>query len=156
MGPGFPEKRWGLSCRGPGTHILGSATQQNIAAGPLPLHLAKGGGDQGIFEEEEGPRVVKNEDVVLGGQEAAVAMGQHGGYSLAEAAAAAPKCLEIQALRVCRREGEGGLRGRGGTREMKQSMGKQEFSMDGCLAPPHPQAWGKTPSKGHVESSEDT
>lgn len=152
MGPGFPEKRWGLSCWGPGTHILGSVTQHNIAAGPL---LAKGGGDQGIFQEEDGPHVIKNEDVVLGGQEAAVAMGQHRGYTLAETAAAAPKCLEIQALRVCRREGEGGLRGRGGTREMKQSLGKLDFSMDGCLAPLLPQAWGKTSSKGHMESSED-
>lgn len=60
---------------GSASHILGSATQYNIAAGSLPLDLAKGRGDQGIFEEEEGPRVVKNEDVVLGGQEAAVAMG---------------------------------------------------------------------------------
>lgn len=74
-GLGFPEERWGLGCRGPVTHILGSTTQYNIAASPLPLDLAKGGGDQGIFEEEEGPCVVKNEDVVFGGQEAAVAMG---------------------------------------------------------------------------------
>jgi len=74
-GPGVPEERWGLGCPGPVTHVLGSTTQHNVAAGPLPLDLAKGGGDQGIVEEEEGPCVVKNEDVVLGGQEAAVAMG---------------------------------------------------------------------------------
>lgn len=72
---GFPEEGWLLSCQGSATHILGSATQHNIAAGALPLDLAKGGGDQGIFEEEEGSHVVENEDVVLGGQEAAVAVG---------------------------------------------------------------------------------
>lgn len=75
MGPGAPEVGWVLSCQGSATHVLGSTTQYNIAAGSLPLDLAKGGGDQGIFEEEEGPRIVENEDVVLGGQEAAVAMG---------------------------------------------------------------------------------
>lgn len=106
-GPWVPGKEVGSQLLGSWyTHILGSVTQHNIAAGPL---LAKGGGDQGIFQEEDGPHVIKNEDVVLGGQEAAVAMGQHRGYTLAETAAAAPKCLEIQALRVCRREGEGGL-----------------------------------------------
>lgn len=73
MGPGSPQEAWVPS--GSTTHILGSATQHNIAAGSLPLDLAEGRGDQGIFEEEEGPRVVKNENVVLGGQEAAVAMG---------------------------------------------------------------------------------
>lgn len=70
-------RRWGgfSAYQGSATHVLGSTTQYNIAAGSLPLDLAKGGGDQGIFEEEEGPRIVENEDVVLGGQEAAVAMG---------------------------------------------------------------------------------
>lgn len=66
---------WILNCQGPVTHILGSTTQHNIAACPLPLDPAKGGGDQSVFEEEDGPQVVENEDVVLGGQEAAVAMG---------------------------------------------------------------------------------
>lgn len=75
MGPGSLEVGWVLSCQSSATHVLGSSTQDNIAAGSLPLDLAKSGGDQGIFEEEEGPRIVKNEDVILGGQETAVAMG---------------------------------------------------------------------------------
>lgn len=74
VGPGSPEKWWVFCCHGSATHILGSTTQHNIAAGLLPLDLAKGRGDQGVFEEEESSCIVKNEDVVLGGQEAAVAM----------------------------------------------------------------------------------
>lgn len=55
MGPGSLEAGWVLSCQGFTTHIFGSTTQHDIAAGSLPLDLAKGGGNQGIFEEEEGP-----------------------------------------------------------------------------------------------------
>lgn len=74
MGPGSPEKGWAFGCYGSATYILDSTAQHNIAAGLLPLDLAKGRGDQGIFEEEESSCIVKNEDVVLGGQNAAVAM----------------------------------------------------------------------------------
>lgn len=106
---------WLWFCHQHSTHILGSTTQHNIAAGSLPLDLAKGGGDEGIFEKEEGPHVVKNEDVVLGGQEAAVAMGQQRSHTLIETSAAASKGLEIQALCVWRREGDGRFKGPQGT-----------------------------------------
>lgn len=55
MGPGSLEVGWVLSCPCFATYIFGSTTQHNIATGSLPLDLAKRGGDQGIFEEEEGP-----------------------------------------------------------------------------------------------------
>lgn len=83
------------------TYILSAAAQHHVAAGPAPLDVAHGGGDQGILEEEEGAVVVQDEDVVLGGQELPVAVREQRGHRLADEMPPAAEHLEVQALGVC-------------------------------------------------------
>lgn len=84
-----------------GTYVLCAAAQHHVAAGPAPLDMAHGGGDQGVLEEEEGAVVVQDEDVVLGGQELPVAMREERGNRLADEVPPAAEHLEVQALGVC-------------------------------------------------------
>lgn len=103
--PGVPRHTAGglgspLFRRG-GTYILSAAAQHHVTAGPAPLDVAHGGGDQGILEEEERAVVVQDEDVVLGGQELPVAVREKGGHGLADEMPPAAEHLEVQALGVC-------------------------------------------------------
>lgn len=77
------------------TYVLGIAAQHHVAAGPAPLDVAHGGGDQGVLEEEEGAVVVKDEDMVFRGQELLVAMREQRGDRLADKMPAATECLEV-------------------------------------------------------------